>query len=136
MLPAKMRMSSLNVIRSTCKNTWFMMKIFGIFCLSFLWLRNTTTTVALAIIPTQAIVLWIIVLTGKIESSSLFDEVLSDLLQLKLIGEIFSPIGSWQFILTITRRRLGFNVRSLKLVIVHQRLMMVLKCKAAWSVFM
>ena len=37
--------------------TWWMIKMFGIFCLNFLWFRKTRTTVKLATIPTEPIIL-------------------------------------------------------------------------------
>ena len=40
--------------------TWLIIKMFGIFLLNFLWLRNTTMTVKLDTIPTEAMVLWAI----------------------------------------------------------------------------
>ena len=48
-----------------------MMKIFGIFLLNFLWLRNTTMTVKFATIPTEAVVLWMIRIFSALEFSLL-----------------------------------------------------------------
>ena len=55
-----------NVSTSTTL-TWFIIKIFGIFRLNFLWLRNTRMTVKFATIPTEAMVLWMIRILTWIE---------------------------------------------------------------------
>ena len=50
--------------------TWFIMKIFGIFLLNFLWLRNTIITVKFDTIPIEAMVIWITSMLNALESSS------------------------------------------------------------------
>ena len=58
------------------------MKIFGIFFLNFLWFRKTSITIVLPIIPTHAIVLWIIIILSGVMSPSVTDEMFPVYVQL------------------------------------------------------
>ena len=59
-LPLLVDYSQLANVSTSTTQTWLMMKMFGIFRLNFLWLRNTTITFKFATIPMEAVAVWII----------------------------------------------------------------------------
>ena len=71
--------------------TWLIMKIFGIFLLSFLWFAKTTMTVKFAMIPTHAMTLWIMTIKCGVTSAFADEEMFLISVQFKIcIVTLFS----------------------------------------------
>ena len=91
--------------------TWLIMNIIGIFLLNFLWLRNTTMTVKFAMIPTEAVVLWMARMCFALELPAL-----------ELFELWVALLTSWMVYVTSSRKSLEFVKNSIFALIKQMKL--------------